>query len=255
LVELDRGLAHIAGTPEIRDVVISGGDPLFLPTDILGNVLDRLAAMQHVQVVRISTRVPIFLPQRITSRLVATLSKHRTLWINVHCNHPYELAPPAEAALGRLADAGIPLGCQSVLLAGVNDCPRVFLALVQKLVANRVRPYFVYHCDPVLGAGHFRTPVAKGIEIMEALRGHTSGFAVPLFVIDAAEGGGKVPVGPNYVLSSSDRALAIRNYAGQITTCVEPASYTAHDSTGCAFCQDATHARQWAVADLLEPTR
>jgi lysine 2,3-aminomutase len=180
------------------------------------------------------------------------LRQYHPLWMNVHFNHPKEIAPEVETALARLADAGIPLGSQAVLMAGINDCPNVMLTLGQKLVKNRVRPYYIYQCDLVHGAGHFRTPVAKGIEIMEALRGHTSGYAIPTYVIDAPEGGGKVPLLPNYLLSMSDSRVVVRNYEGFISTYVQPTDYRAHDPTMCAYCRaERSGAGQEGVAGLL----
>jgi lysine 2,3-aminomutase len=199
--DYDAQIRYIAGNPEVRDVLLSGGDPLILPQRVLEDLLRRLRAIPHVEVLRIGSRVPVFLPQRITPDLVGMLRQFHPLWMNVHFNHPKEITPEVEVALAALADAGIPLGCQSVLLSGVNDCPNVMKDLVQKLVKNRVRPYYIYQCDMVHGAGHFRTPLAVGIEIIEALRGHTSGFAVPTFVVDAPGGGGKVPILPQYLLS------------------------------------------------------
>jgi lysine 2,3-aminomutase len=233
----ERQLAYIAATPQVRDVLLSGGDPLIMSPRILEDLLKRLREIPHVEVIRIGTRAPIFLPQRITDDLVSLLRQYHPLWMNIHINHPQEITPEVETALTRLADAGIPLGSQSVLLAGVNDCPNVILALVQKLVKNRVRPYYIYQCDLVRGAGHFRTPVAKGIEIVEALRGHTSGFAVPTFVIDAPEGGGKVPLMPNYLLSMSDRYVVVRNYEGLMSTYTQPTDYRPHNPATCAYCR------------------
>jgi lysine 2,3-aminomutase len=230
-------LAYIAATPQVRDVLLSGGDPLIMSPRILEDLLKRLREIPHVEVIRIGTRAPIFLPQRITDDLVSMLRQYHPLWMNIHINHPQEITPEVETALTRLADAGIPLGSQTVLLAGVNDCPNVILALVQKLVKNRVRPYYIYQCDLVRGAGHFRTPVAKGIEIVEALRGHTSGFAVPTFVIDAPEGGGKVPLMPNYLLSMSDRYVVVRNYEGLMSTYTQPTDYRPHNPATCAYCR------------------
>ncbi len=187
--DYDRQIAYIAGTPAIRDVLLSGGDPLTLPARVLEDILRRLRAIPHVEIVRIGTRVPVFIPQRVTAELVEMLRQFHPLWMNVHFNHPDEITPEVSTSLARLADAGIPLGCQTVLLAGVNDCPNIIKELCHKLVVNRVRPYYLYQCDLVHGAGHFRTPVAVGIEIMEALRGHTSGYAIPTYVIDAPGGG------------------------------------------------------------------
>lgn len=230
-------LDYIARTPEIRDVLISGGDPLMLAQPVLEGLLQSLRAIPHVEVIRIGSRTPIFLPQRITPDLVEMLARYHPLWMNLHFNHPREITPEVAQALARLANAGIPLGSQTVLMAGINDCPNVILNMVHKLVKNRVRPYYLYQCDLVHGAGHFRTPVAKGLEIMEALRGHTSGFAIPTFVIDAPEGGGKVPILPNYLLSMSDTKVVVRNYEGFITAYTQPRQYAGHDPATCAYCQ------------------
>lgn len=245
-------LAYIAAHPQIRDVLMSGGDALLLAQPILEELLRRLREIPHVEVVRIGTRVPVFLPQRITPELVAMLRRYHPLWMNIHFNHPKEITPEVETALSRLADAGIPLGSQSVLLAGINDCPNVIMALTHKLVRNRVRPYYLYQCDLVRGAGHFRTPVAKGLEIMEALRGHTSGFAIPTFCLDAPEGGGKVPLLPNYLLSMSESHVVVRNYEGLISTYAQPTQYQRHDPSTCPYCQARpSEGRQDGVAGLL----
>jgi len=246
-----RQLEYIASTPQIRDVLLSGGDPLILHQDILEWLLASLRSIPHVEIIRIGTRVPVFLPQRITDDLVAMLRKYHPLWINIHFNHPRELAPAVEAALAKLADAGIPLGSQTVLMAGINDCPNVIKALVHRLVQNRVRPYYLYQCDLNRGAGHFRTPVSKGIEIMEALRGHTSGYAIPTFVIDAPEGGGKIPLLPNYLLSMSESRVVVRNYEGFISTYIQPEQYTAHNPAECAYCEARRDEPQEGIAGLL----
>ena len=188
-------------------------------------ILTELRKISHVEIIRIGTRTPVVLPYRITDSLVEMLKKHHPLWINTHFNHPRELTKSATQALAKLADAGFPLGNQSVLLAGINDCPRIMKALVHKLVKNRVRPYYLYQCDLSEGLTHFRTPVGKGIEIMENLIGHTSGLAVPTYVIDAPGGGGKIPVMPNYLISWSTHKVILRNYEGVITTYEEPTSY------------------------------
>jgi len=232
----DAQIDYIARTSEVRDVLISGGDPLTLPQNVLESILRRLRAIEHVEVIRIGSRVPIFLPMRVTSELTDMLRKYHPLWINVHANHPKEITPEVQEALARLADAGIPLGNQSVLLAGVNDCPNIMKDLVHKLVKSRVRPYYVYQCDMVHGAGHFRTPVSVGTEIIESLRGHTSGFAVPTFVIDAPHGGGKIPVMPNYLLSQSLDHVVVRNYQGFITAYAQPEVYERHDQSTCPSC-------------------
>ena len=219
------GIYYIRKNRQIRDVLLSGGDPLMLPDDYLDWILTELNNIRHVQVVRIGSRIPVVLPYRITKELVHMLKKHHPLWLNTHFNHPRELTPSAQEALKKLADAGIPLGNQSVLLAGVNDCPQIMKELNQKLVQNRVRPYYLFQCDLSEGLTHFRTPIGKGIEIMESLVGHTSGFAIPKYVIDASGGGGKIPVMPNYIVSWSTNKVVLRNYEGVITTYKEPDNY------------------------------
>ena len=223
--EIAAGIDYIRRTPQIRDVLLSGGDPFLLPDDRLDWILSELSGIKHVEVIRIGTRTPAVLPFRITDKLVSILKKYHPLWINTHFNHPRELTQSAREAVAKLADAGIPLGNQSVLLAGVNDCPRIMRSLVHKLVANRIRPYYLYQCDMSEGLSHFRTPVGKGIEILESLIGHTSGFCVPTYVIDAPGGGGKIPVMPSYLISWSTNKVVLRNYEGIITTYKEPDSY------------------------------
>ncbi|MGI6783983.1 MAG: lysine 2,3-aminomutase [Aminivibrio sp.] len=220
--QIGRCIDYIARTPQIRDVLITGGDPLTLFDERLDSILERVRAIPTVEIIRIGTRVPAVLPMRITDGLCAVLKKHHPLWINLHFNHPRELTPEAAAACERLSDSGIPLGNQSVLLKGVNDCPYIFKELNQKLLKMRVRPYYIYQCDLSRGIEHFRTSVGKGVEIIEYLRGHTSGLAVPTFVVDAPGGGGKIPVMPNYVLSMSDRKTVLRNYEGVISVYTEP---------------------------------
>jgi lysine 2,3-aminomutase len=222
---LQAGIDYIRRTPVVRDVLLSGGDPFLLSDELLDWILGELRAIPHVEIIRIGTRTPVVLPYRITDDLVQMLRRHHPLWINTHFNHPRELTRSARAALARLADGGIPLGNQSVLLAGVNDCPRIMRALVHRLVANRVRPYYLYQCDLAEGLTHFRTPVGKGIEILESLIGHTSGLCVPTYVIDAPGGGGKIPVMPQYLISWSTNKVILRNYEGVITTYREPDSY------------------------------
>ncbi len=223
--EVRQGLAYIREHPEVRDVLLSGGDPFMLNDDYLDWILTELRGIPHVEVIRIGTRIPVVLPYRVTDSLVRMLKKHHPIWINTHFNHPAEITTSSREALAKLADAGIPLGNQSVLLAGVNDCPRIMKTLVHKLVQNRVRPYYLYQCDLSEGLSHFRTPVGKGIEIVESLIGHTSGFAVPTYVIDAPGGGGKIPVMPNYLISWSTNKVVLRNYEGVITTYKEPDAY------------------------------
>lgn len=223
--EILKGIEYIKKTPVVRDVLLSGGDPFMLSDDYLDWILTELRKIPHVEVIRIGTRMPVVLPYRITDELVAVLKKHHPLWINTHFNHPRAITDSSKESLRKLADAGIPLGNQSVLLAGVNDCPRIMKKLVQKLVQNRVRPYYMYQCDLSEGLSHFRTPVGKGIEIMESLIGHTSGFAVPTYVIDAPGGGGKIPIMPTYLISWSTNKVVLRNYEGVITTYKEPDRY------------------------------
>jgi lysine 2,3-aminomutase len=226
--DYDAQIDYIARTPQIRDVLLSGGDPLTLPPRVLEGLLRRLRAIEHVEIIRIGSRVPAFLPQRITSELVEMLRQFHPLWMNLHFNHAKELAPEVEGAVARLADAGIPLGAQTVLLANVNDSVEVMRELLHKLVRNRVRPYYLYQCDLVEGAGHFRTTVSKGIEIIEGLRGHTSGYAIPTYVVDAPGGGGKIPVMPQYMVSQAPGKVVLRNFEGYITTYNEPNDYTGH---------------------------
>ncbi|HEX7652758.1 MAG TPA: KamA family radical SAM protein [Verrucomicrobiae bacterium] len=214
--EFDKQIAYIAAHPEIRDVLLSGGDPLLLSDEKLENLLSRLRAIPHVEFLRIGTRIPIFMPQRITPELCAMLKQFHPLFMSVHTNHPRELTVEVRAALGRLADAGIPLGNQSVLLKHVNDDVETMKALVQKLLMCRVRPYYIYQCDLIAGSAHLRSSVARGLEILEKLRGHTTGYAVPTFVIDAPGGGGKVPVAPEYVLCRNAGRVLIRNFEGKV---------------------------------------
>jgi len=223
--EFELQIEYLKQATQVRDVLLSGGDPLVLAPKILDEILGRLREIPHIEIVRIGSRVPVFLPMRVTEELTEMLSKYHPLWLNIHVNHPNEISAELEEACDRLARAGIPLGNQAVLLAGVNDNIHIQRELVQKLVRIRVRPYYLYQCDLVEGAGHFRTAVAKGIEIMEGLRGHTSGYAVHQYIIDAPGGGGKIPVAPNYMLSMSDHKIILRNYEGYITTYEEPTDY------------------------------
>lgn len=223
--QIDRAIGYIQNNKKVRDVLISGGDPLTLSDDHLEYIISRLRAIKHVEIIRIGTRMPVVLPQRITPQLCHMLKKYHPLWINTHFNHPNEITPQSTQACERLANAGIPLGNQSVLLRGVNDCPSLMKKLLQKLMTIRVRPYYLYQCDLSWGIGHFRTTVGKGIEIMENLRGHTTGLAVPTYVIDAPGGGGKIPVLPQYVISRSDDQVVLRNFEGNIYSYTEPAAY------------------------------
>jgi len=228
--EFEMQLEYLKRTPQVRDVLLSGGDPLVLAPKILEEILSRLREIPHVEIVRIGSRVPVFLPMRITDDLTNMLQKYHPLWLNIHVNHPNEISAELEQACDKLTRAGIPLGNQAVLLAGVNDNVHIQRDLVQQLVRIRVRPYYLYQCDLVEGAGHFRTAVGKGIEIMEGLRGHTSGYAVPQYIIDAPGGGGKIPVMPNYLLSYSDHKVILRNYEGYVTTYEEPTDYLPKDA-------------------------
>jgi lysine 2,3-aminomutase len=223
-------IEYLKRTPQVRDVLLSGGDPLVLAPKILEELLTRLREIPHIEIVRIGSRVPVFMPMRVTQELCDLLSKFHPLWLNIHVNHSNEITKELAEACDRLTRAGIPLGNQSVLLAGVNDNVHIQRQLVQDLVRIRVRPYYLYQCDLVEGAGHFRTPVAKGIEIMEGLRGHTSGYAVPQYIVDAPGGGGKIPVMPNYLLSMSDHKVILRNYEGYVTAYEEPTDYVSADA-------------------------
>ena len=212
----EEAFAYLEQHEEIRDVLLSGGDPLLFSDDKLEKILARLRSIPHIEFLRIGSRVPCFLPQRVTPKLCEMLQKYHPLWMSVHFNHPRELTLEVREALERLANHGVPLGNQSVLLAGVNDSVPVMKQLVQKLLRCRVRPYYLYQCDLIKGSRHLRTSVKKGIEIIEGLRGHTTGYAIPQFVIDAPGGGGKIPVNPNYVLSHDEQKVVLRNYEGHI---------------------------------------
>ena len=236
--EFEMQIEYLKRTPQVRDVLLSGGDPLVLAPKILEEILTRLREIPHIEIVRIGSRVPVFMPMRITQELCDMLGRFHPLWLNIHVNHPNEISQELADACDRMSRAGIPLGNQSVLLAGVNDCVHIQRELVQKLTRIRVRPYYLYQCDLVEGAGHFRTPVAKGIEIIEGLRGHTSGYAVPQFIVDAPGGGGKIPVMPNYLISMSDHKIIVRNYEGYISSYEEPEHYTPHDPKTCKYCQN-----------------
>src|SRR3954453_2863666 len=214
--QFDQQIDYIRSNPAIRDVLLSGGDPLLFSDERLEQLLSQLRAIPHIEFLRIGTRIPIFLPQRITPQLCEMLRKYHPLFISIHSNHPRELTTEVRDALGRLADAGVPLGNQSVLLRNVNDDATVMKAHVQKLLMCRVRPYYIYQCDLIAGSAHLRTSVRKGLQIMESLRGHTTGYAVPQYVIDAPGGGGKVPIMPDYVLQKNAERILIRNFEGKV---------------------------------------
>lgn len=256
---IDKYIEYVAAHPEVRDVLLSGGDALLLSDEKLEGIIRRLRAIEHVEIIRIGSRTPVVMPQRITPELCAMLKKYHPVWLNTHFNHPDEITPESRRACEMLADAGIPLGNQSVLLAGVNDCVHVMKRLVHELVKIRVRPYYIYQCDLSMGLEHFRTPVSKGIEIIEGLRGHTSGFAVPTFVVDAPGGGGKIPVMPEYLISMSPDKVILRNFEGVITTYSQPKHYD--NVCHCPDCTAEEKKKLIGVAGLeqgqalsLEPT-
>lgn len=250
---IDRAIEYIANTPQVRDVVLSGGDALLVSDEKLESIIKRLRAIPHVEIIRIGTRTPVVLPQRITDNLVNILKKYHPIWVNTHFNHSNEITMESAEACRKLADNGFPLGNQSVLLRGVNDCVHVMKKLVQDLVRLRVRPYYIYQCDLSTGLEHFRTPVSKGIQIIEGLRGHTTGFAVPTFVVDAPGGGGKTPVMPQYVISQAPSKVVLRNFEGVITTYTEPTDY--EDKCHCEECKKTTHESVEGVASLLRGDR
>jgi len=251
--DFEAQLDYLRRTPQVRDVLLSGGDPLTLAPRILERLLAALREIPHIEIVRIGSRVPVFMPQRITDDLCEMLQQFHPLWLNIHVNHPNEITAELAEACDKLTRAGIPLGNQSVLLAGVNDDPHIQRKLAHDLIQIRVRPYYLYQCDLVHGAGHFRTPIGKGIEIIEALRGHTSGFAVPTYIVDAPGGGGKIPLNPNYLLSYSDHKVVLRNYEGFITTYEEPQDYEPIDPALVAPFMDKTlEPGQSGVFGLLE---
>jgi len=218
---LDAVLDYIRSNKKVRDVLISGGDPLMLEDEALEGIIKSVKAIPHVEFIRLGTRVPVNLPMRITPKLVNMLKKYAPLWVSIHFNHPKEITKLTKQACDFLADSGIPLGSQTVLLKGINDKPNIMKKLMHELLKIRVRPYYIYQCDPVRGTAHFRTPVSVGINIIEKLRGHTSGYAVPTYVIDAPGGGGKVPIGPNYVVSQEEGKYTIRNYEDKSFTYIE----------------------------------
>jgi lysine 2,3-aminomutase len=219
---LEQALAYIRRTPTIRDVLLSGGDPLTLSDSRLDWLLTRLRQIKHVEIIRIGTKIPAVLPQRITTQLVRMLKRHHPLWMSLHFTHPDECTPEASRACQRLADAGIPLGSQTVLLKHINDSVETMGRLMHQLLRMRVRPYYLYQCDPISGSAHFRTPVDKGLEIIHGLRGFTSGYAVPTYVIDAPGGGGKIPLMPDYCQGRDGNDVVLRNYEGKIYRYPDP---------------------------------
>ncbi|MBI1753082.1 MAG: lysine 2,3-aminomutase [Acidobacteria bacterium] len=221
-----KAIEYIRNTKTVRDVLISGGDPFVLSDERLESIIRRLRDIEHVEIIRIGTRTPVVMPQRVTDSLVNMLKKYHPIYVNTHFNHAKEITAEARAACAKLADAGIQLGNQSVLLRGINDQTEVMKQLLHKLLTIRVRPYYIYQCDLSLGISHFRTTVRKGIEIIEGLRGHTTGLAVPTFVVDAPGGGGKIPVMPSYLITQGENKVVLRNYEGVITTYTEPVHTT-----------------------------
>ncbi|MDO4545943.1 MAG: lysine 2,3-aminomutase [Bacillota bacterium] len=252
--DINACIDYIRKTPVVRDVLLSGGDCLCVEDDVLEYIISELRKIDHVEIVRLGSRTPVVMPQRITDDLCNMLKKYHPIWLNTHFNHPKEMTPEAMEACRKLADAGIPLGNQSVLLRGVNDDVHVMRNLMHVLVKNRVRPYYIYQCDLSLGIEHFRTPVSKGIEIIEGLRGHTSGYAVPTFVVDAPGGGGKTPVMPQYVISQTPDKVILRNYEGVITTYTEPVGLP---PVQCSYegCKDVEGYRYEGVAGLAQGER
>ncbi len=246
--QIQKCIEYIRQHEEVRDVLLSGGDALMLGDGLLEQIVAEIRSIEHVEIIRIGTRTPVVCPHRITPELCAMLKKYHPIWVNTHFSYPNEITPEAAAACARLADAGIPLGNQSVLLAGVNDCVHVMKKLVNELVYIRVRPYYIYACDPSLGLSHFRTPVSKGIEIMEGLRGHTSGLCVPTFVVDAPGGGGKTPVMPTYLISQKPGKIVLRNFEGVITTYSEPTHY--EENCHCPVCTGKRQVNKVGVAGL-----
>ncbi|MDI6453338.1 lysine 2,3-aminomutase [Peloplasma aerotolerans] len=248
--QIDKAIEYIKNHPEISDVLLSGGDAFMASDERIEYILKKLREIKHVEVIRFGTRTPVVMPQRVTDQLVGILKKYHPIWVNVHYNHPNEITLESKQAIDKLVDAGIPVGNQSVLLRGVNDCVHIMRRLVKGLIAIRVRPYYLYQCDLSVGIEHFRTSVSKGIEIIEGLRGHISGFAVPTFVVDAPGGGGKIPVMPNYIVSQGPHKVILRNFEGVITTYSEPDHY----ETECD-CEECKHSKLDGISGLLNGDR
>lgn len=248
---LEKAFEYIRNTSEIRDVIISGGDPLILSDQKIDYILSELRKIEHVEIIRIGSRMPVVLPQRITEEFCEIIKKHHPVYINTHFNHPKEITEDAKIACEKLANAGVNLGNQSVLLKGVNDCPNIMKKLSHELLKIRVRPYYIYQCDLSEGISHFRTKVSKGIEIIENLRGHTSGLAVPTFVVDAPGGGGKIPVMPNYLISQNKKKVVLRNYESVVATYSQPDYVEDHDSENCEYCHDEKLVAKDGIAMLL----
>jgi lysine 2,3-aminomutase len=248
--KIDAAIEYIRNTPAVRDVLISGGDGLLIGDKLIEHILKNLRAIPHVEMIRFGSRTPVVMPQRITVELCDMLKKYHPIYLNAHFNHPKEVTPEAEAACARLADAGIPLGNQSVLLAGVNDCPKVMKKLVHELLRIRVKPYYIYQCDLSQGIEHFRTSVATGIEIIENLRGHTTGLGIPTFVVDAPGGGGKIPVMPQYLISQGTNRVVVRNFEGGLYSYTEPPRHVDPEKP-CPLCGGTHNNYDTGVASLL----
>ena len=248
--QIDAAIEYIRNTPAVRDVLISGGDGLLIGDDLIEHILKELRAIDHVEMVRFGSRAPVVMPQRITKELCDMLSKYHPVYLNMHFNHPKEINEVSSAACARLADAGIPLGNQSVLLAGVNDCPQLMKKLSHEMLKIRVRPYYIYQCDLSQGIEHFRTSVGAGIEVIENLRGHTTGLGVPTFVVDAPGGGGKIPVMPQYMISQSPHRVVVRNFEGGMYSYTEPKREVDPDKP-CAICSGRHNSYDLGVASLL----
>lgn len=252
---LEQAFEYIRSNPMIRDVIISGGDPLVLSDERIDYILGELRKIEHVEIIRLGTRMPVVLPQRITDNLCEVIKKHHPVYVNTHFNHPKEITEETKIACEKLANAGVNIGNQSVLLKGVNDCPNIMKKLSHKMMLIRVRPYYIYQCDLSIGISHFRTPVSKGIEIIENLRGHTSGLAVPTFVVDAPGGGGKIPVMPDYLISQTNDKVILRNFEGVITAYSQPTHYEGHNKENCEFCADKNLLAKDGIATLLNGDR
>ncbi len=248
--QIEAAIDYVRRTPKVRDVLISGGDGLLIADDLIEYILKQLKAISHVELIRFGTRAPVVMPQRITSELCRMLAKYHPVYMNTHFNHPKEINEVSKAACERLADAGMPVGNQSVLLAGVNDCPQLMKELSHELLKIRIRPYYLYQCDLSQGIEHFRTSVAAGIEIIENLRGHTSGLGVPTFVVDAPGGGGKIPIMPQYMISQSPTRVVLRNFEGGVYTYSEPQRQIDPGKT-CSICGGTHNEYDVGVASLL----
>ncbi|NOY09427.1 MAG: lysine 2,3-aminomutase [Spirochaetes bacterium] len=253
--DIDRAIEYIKKKKIIRDVLLTGGDPLILGDDKLENIISRIRAIDHVEIIRIGSRMPVVCPQRITEKLCKMFQKYHPFYFNTHFNHPDEITPEAKRASEMITDHGIPLGNQTVLLKGINDCPYIMKKLVHELIKIRIKPYYIYQCDLAMGTSHFRTSVAKGIEIIENLRQHTTGFAVPTFIIDATGGGGKIPVMPNYLISMNDRKVVLRNYEGFISSYTEPEDKLSRCPGSCAVCKEPKFNVRRGLSKILETNK